>query len=79
MRHPPVGLIRTAVRGGRLLYDLAEAVRKWAEWATGVETWPDDPRAAEPERATFEEIARLYRDRSRAGTADPRERRPDRT
>jgi hypothetical protein len=34
---------------GRLLDEHVLAVRRWAEWATGVvETWPDDITRTEP-------------------------------
>jgi PadR family transcriptional regulator AphA len=43
---------------GRFMNDFAEMVGRWSEWAASiVADWPDDPRLAEPDWATFEEIA----------------------
>lgn len=40
---------------GRFLADFEDMVGRWAEWATAlVEEWPDDIRAAKPDRATLE-------------------------
>ena len=44
---------------GAFLTDHYAMVARWAEWATGVvETWPDDPGAAELDRAALAEVAR---------------------
>lgn len=44
---------------GKLMTDFADAFAAWADWATSVlADWPDDPADAEPDRATFEAIAR---------------------
>jgi PadR family transcriptional regulator, regulatory protein AphA len=44
---------------GRFMTDFVDMVGRWADWAaTVVETWPDDPKLAEPDWATFEAIAR---------------------
>lgn len=49
---------------GRFMTDFVEMVGRWSEWAVGViEDWPDDPKLAEPDWATFEEIANRRRDR----------------
>lgn len=45
--------------GGRFLTDFYVMVAQWAEWATGVvETWPDDPLEAVPDRAAIAEGVR---------------------
>ena len=45
---------------GRYLAELAETTRRWADWATAVvESWPDDPKAAEPDWASFAAVASL--------------------
>jgi DNA-binding PadR family transcriptional regulator len=52
---------RTAILAirGRFLADFADMVGEWARWAADVmETWPDDPRQAEPAWDTIEKIAR---------------------
>jgi PadR family transcriptional regulator, regulatory protein AphA len=44
---------------GRFLADFAEMVNRWADWATTTaEAWPDDLAAAEPDWATFRDVAR---------------------
>jgi DNA-binding PadR family transcriptional regulator len=43
---------------GRFLTDFADMVHEWATWASAVvDTWPDDPKQARPDWATFEAIA----------------------
>jgi DNA-binding PadR family transcriptional regulator len=43
---------------GRFLTDFADMVHEWATWAAAVvDTWPDDPKQARPDWATFEAIA----------------------
>ncbi|MFP5317963.1 MAG: helix-turn-helix transcriptional regulator [Acidimicrobiia bacterium] len=43
---------------GRFMTDFVEMVRRWADWAEGViGTWPDDPKTAPVDWATFERIA----------------------
>jgi hypothetical protein len=45
--------------GGRFLTDYYALVNDWAEWAIEqVERWPDDPAAAEGDRAEMEESVR---------------------
>ncbi len=44
---------------GAFLTDHYAMVARWADWATGVvETWPDDPAAAELDRAALAEVLR---------------------
>jgi hypothetical protein len=44
---------------GAFVTDFTALVARWAEWATAqVETWPDDPAKAIPDRAQFEAIVR---------------------
>jgi DNA-binding PadR family transcriptional regulator len=53
---------RTAVviLTGRYLAELADATRRWADWAsTVVESWPEDIKAAEPDWASFSAVANL--------------------
>lgn len=51
---------------GAFLTDFYALVARWSEWAgEQVERWPDDPRAAEPDRSALAEVAR------RAGWDDP--------
>ena len=43
---------------GRFMTDYIEMVARWADWAeTVVASWPDDPRLAEPDWATYRDIA----------------------
>ncbi|HVQ88281.1 MAG TPA: PadR family transcriptional regulator [Actinomycetes bacterium] len=44
---------------GRFLTDYYELLADWSSWATTVvESWPDDPRDAEPDWALVEQVAR---------------------
>jgi hypothetical protein len=44
---------------GAFITDFTDLIARWAEWATEqVETWPDDPAKALPDRAEFEALAR---------------------
>lgn len=44
---------------GRFLTDFADMVNAWTRWAEKiVSAWPDDPKRAEPDRATLDEVAR---------------------
>jgi len=46
--------------GGRFLTEYYAMVAGWARWALGiVETWPDDPTRAAPDRAATAEIVRI--------------------
>lgn len=46
---------------GRFLADFTDMVGRWAEWASDVvQDWPDDPRAAEPDRSSFEHVVQLH-------------------
>jgi PadR family transcriptional regulator AphA len=52
--------------GGKLLFDLALAVRQWADWAIEVvEAWPDDPSQAPTDWAAFEIVAQHLPSRRR--------------
>ena len=43
---------------GRFLTDFVDMVNHWATWAAAVvDTWPADPRQAQPDWTTFEAIA----------------------
>jgi len=43
---------------GRFLTDFADMVGTWADWAAStIDTWPDDPRRAEPDREFLGRIA----------------------
>jgi len=45
---------------GRFLTEYYAMVDRWAAWATEVvETWPDDPRAAQADPAVYEEAIRI--------------------
>ena len=49
---------------GRFMTDYIDMIARRAEWAeTIVEGWPDDPQLAEPDWATFENVARRGEDR----------------
>lgn len=44
---------------GAFFTDFYAMVARWAEWATAtVETWPDDPGEAVPDRAAYEDLVR---------------------
>jgi DNA-binding PadR family transcriptional regulator len=43
---------------GKLMTDFVDTIANWATWAASViDDWPDDPKDATPDWATFEEIA----------------------
>ena len=49
---------------GKFLTDFADMVDRWATWAASVvDTWPEDPAAAEPDWETLHEVARREVDR----------------
>jgi DNA-binding PadR family transcriptional regulator len=48
------------ILSGRYLAELADMTRRWADWASEViESWPEDPKAAEPDWASFAAVASL--------------------
>lgn len=50
---------------GTFLMDFDDTVDRWAEWAIGVvESWPDDPAAAEPDLGAVEAVLRRAMDRT---------------
>jgi PadR family transcriptional regulator AphA len=58
---------------GRFMTDFADMVAAWADWAASVlAEWPEDPRQAHPNWATFEAIA----NRGGPGPATPRSGTP---
>jgi DNA-binding PadR family transcriptional regulator len=53
---------------GGFLFNFAEMVGRWSEWALKiVEEWPEDVRAAKPKWAEFEEFIRRGSKASKAG------------
>jgi DNA-binding PadR family transcriptional regulator len=61
---PFPGRLPAIVLPGRFLTEMADAVDRWATWATSVvEEWPEDPSAAEPAWDALREVAARAVDR----------------